>query len=120
MQGIFPSFVSARLRSLPSIDMTSPSTSATDSSHVDFEAACGRSVPTTVSPDERSEESPKAMSIRGAASIQRPVGGGLPSASHWTLNCWTLAAETLRSEATPNVGPFAPSINAPTAIIKIS
>ena len=31
-------------------------------------AACGRSVPATVSPDERSEESPKAMSIRGAAS----------------------------------------------------
>ena len=65
-------------------------------------AACGRIVPATVSPDERSEESPKAMSIRGAASSQRPVGRGLPSASHWTLNCWTLAAETLRSEATPN------------------
>ena len=63
--------------------------------HADFEAACGRSVPTTVSPDERSEESPKAMSIRGAASSRRPVGRGLPSASHWTLNCWTLAAETL-------------------------
>ena len=48
------------------------------------------------------------------------MGRGLPSASHWTLNCWTLAAETLRSEATPNVGPFAPSIIAHTAIIRIS
>ena len=57
------------------------------------EAACGRSVPTNVSPDERSEESPKAMSIRGAASSRRPVGRGLPSASRWTLNCWPLAAE---------------------------
>ena len=33
-------------------------------------AACGRIVPATVSPDERSEESPKAMSIRGAISAQ--------------------------------------------------
>ena len=33
-------------------------------------AAYGRSVPATVSPDERSEESPKAMSIRG--SMQSP------------------------------------------------
>ncbi len=37
-------------------------------------AACGRIVPATVSPDERSEESPKAMSIRGAAS-SAAVGG---------------------------------------------
>ena len=34
MHGIFPSFVSARLGSFPSIDITSPVTSEADSSHV--------------------------------------------------------------------------------------
>ena len=34
-----------------------------------------------------------------AASNQQPVRGG--SASHWALDCWLLAVETLRSEATP-------------------
>ena len=105
--GIEPARVRVcRLSALPSFYAASMSPSSFSSSHVssfraDFEAACGRSVPTTVSPDERSEELPKAMSIRGAASNRQPVKCGFTSASHWTLRCWLLAAEAFRSEATP-------------------
>ena len=42
MQGILQSFVRARLRSLPSMDIMSPVTSVADFSHW---AACGRSAP---------------------------------------------------------------------------
>ena len=49
-----------------------------------FGVASLRSVSAAVSPDERSEESPKAMSIRGAVSNQQPAKRDFPSASHWT------------------------------------
>lgn len=98
MHGIFPSFVSARLRSLPSMDMTSPATSETDSSHLTSAALkrFGSSFPRT-----RLNVSWLGIPFRSGRNFFRNLSFSLPKRSK-------------------SVGPLAPATIAHTAIISIS
>ena len=55
-----------------------------------FGVASLRSVSAAVSPDERSEESPKAMSIRGASSNSASSGKRTGALSPLVAGCWLL------------------------------
>ena len=64
-----------------------------------FGVASLRSVSAAVSPDERSEESPKAMSIRGASSNSASSGKRTGAISPLVAGYWLLVVGTLRPQA---------------------
>ena len=98
MHGIFPSFVSARLRSLPSTEIMSPATSETDSSHLTSAALkrFGSSFPRT-----RLNVSWLGIPFWRGRNFFRNFSLAVPKRSK-------------------SVGPFAPATIAHTAIISIS
>ena len=98
MHGVLQSVVSALRRSLPSIDMTSPVTSAMDSSH--FTVAALKRFG-SIFPRTRRNVSWLGMPFRRGRNFLSNLGLAFPNRSK-------------------SVGPFAPSIIALTAIIKIS
>ena len=74
-----------------------------------FGVASLRSVSAAVSPDERSEESPKAMSIRGASSNSASSGKRTGALSPLVAGYWLLVVGTLRPQAVPKSAWSSPS-----------
>ena len=74
-----------------------------------FGVASLRSVSAAVSPDERSEESPKAMSIRGASSNSASSGKRTGALSPLVAGYWLLVVGTLRPQAVPTSAWSSPS-----------